>query len=374
MNKTQRIRVAHLIYSPAIGGSETCAIEICSNLDTTLFKPIVLFMFTHKGPLPDILKERGIQYFYLNHNRFSRIFGPLFLLYKIKKIKIDILHTHHVPLFMILMKVHKFLGVKGIILTEHASYSISKSKRLQSVAYKAAEIVNYFTVVSANLKHFFTSETGIHKDKIQIIRNGVDTEKFNPDSNHNELEKLIPSGFQGRVLISVGRLTEAKDYTNLFNALKLLKDKLDYFLVIIGDGEKKKDLSEWIKNNHLEDRVVLAGTKTNIEKYFNKADLFVLSSQREGLPMVILEAMASGVPVIATSVGGIPELIDHNHNGVLVPPQNSKALADEIYRVCMDESFRESIKANAIKTIDKDYSLKTITENYIKLYKEIIAG
>lgn len=368
-NIQKRLRVAHLIYSPAVGGSEMIAANICGQLNRSLFDPIVLFMYQGSGPMPEILKARNIPTYHINQTRIKRLIGPFFSVNALARLRIDILHVHHVPNWLHIWRPARIAKIPVLILTEHAKYSISRSNKLQEACRRAARLADCFTAVSEDLKNYFVKEIDIPAKSIMVIPNGIDTTRFTPGPRNEALLDLLPEGFGGKILISVGRLAEAKDQLTLLSAIEILKKQgRNIYLVLVGDGEMRKPLETEIVNKKLTDCVNLVGSRSDIDQLLPGADVFILSSKREGFPMSILEAMASGLPVIATKVGGIPEVIQDGKNGILVPSQDPASLANAICRVLDDSKYAKDLGQEARLTIEKNYSLKTITDAYTELY------
>jgi glycosyltransferase involved in cell wall biosynthesis len=368
----KRLRIAHLIYSPAVGGSEMIAADICARLDRSIFEPLVLFMYQAQGLMPEILSQRNIATYNLKQTRVKRLFGPLLLYKTLVGLRIDILHVHHVPLWHKIWRPTKLAKIP-VILTEHAKYSISRSNKLQEACRGAAKTVSCFTAVSKDLKDYFVKEINIPEESIRVIPNGVDIFRFAPGPRNGVLRDLLPDEFSGKVLISVGRLTEAKDQSTLLSTIEILKKQgRNIYLIMVGDGEMRASLEEEIAQKELIHCVHLAGSRSDVPELLRGADAFVLSSKREGLPMSILEAMAAGLPVIATKVGGIPEVVKDGENGVLVPPQDQNSLANAICRVLDDSKFAAKLGRGARISIEENYSIKNITEAYSELYLSVI--
>jgi len=176
---------------------------------------------------------------------------------------------------------------------------------------------------------------GVQKDKIEVIPNGVDTKKFKVISQLKSRTNLeLP--IDRKILLSVGCLVKHKGFQRLIGALDIIKKGWDKhkppFLVIVGDGPYRTKLELKIKQLRLENDTALVGVKPHADlyKWFNAADLFCLASSREGWPNVLLEALACGVPVVATRVDGIPEIIYSEEYGFLVDNQDKKQLAKAI--------------------------------------------
>ena len=222
-NIPRRLRVAHLIYSPAVGGSEMIAANICNQLDRSMFDPIVLFMYPGSGPIPEILKARNIPTYHINQTRIKRLLGPFLSIIALARLKIDILHVHHIPNWLHIWRAARLAKIPVVILTEHAKYSISRSNKLQEACRWAAGLADCFTAVSEDLKNYFLKEIGIPEKSIMVIPNGIDTTRFTPGPRNEALLDLLPEGFGEKILISVGRLTEAKDQFTLLSAIEILK-------------------------------------------------------------------------------------------------------------------------------------------------------
>ena len=172
------------------------------------------------------------------------------------------------------------------------------------------------------------------------------------------------------MILSVGRFNEQKDYPNLFKAIKILKDnsiieKVKFY--IAGDGELRSYLEKTIEDYGIKNNVVLLGKRSDIPELLNQADYFVLSSRHEGLPTVVIEAMACEKFVVATDCGGSAELL--NETGMLIPVEDSSALALAMEKVLgFDDNFIKNNGLEARGRVEKLFSLESITEEWLKIY------
>lgn len=371
---SNHIRVAHLIYSSSMGGSEMLASEISGRLDRRVFHPLCIFMYPGDGKMRQLLHSNSVDVFELQYSRLRRCFGPLFPYALLSRIKPTILHVHHVSLFANILPAARLARIPHIVLTEHANRSISRSPKLQEASLKAAELVGCFTAVSHNLKNYFVKEIGIQPSKIMVIHNGVDSSRYTPGTKSEALKCLLPPKHTGTTIISVGRIVDAKDQSSLITALKILKSRglTDFHLVLIGEGDLRSSLEAQIRNFGLTDNVSLAGSRTDVEQLLRGVDMFVLPSKREGFPVALLEAMASGLPVIATNVGGIPEAIKNMFNGVLVPSSTPQALADAIDWVIRHPDDARRMGTAARQTVIQEFSLDNIALKYSGIYLSLI--
>ncbi len=172
---------------------------------------------------------------------------------------------------------------------------------------------------------------------------------------------------------SIGRLTNQKGYAYLLDAVPLVLEQIpNAHFIIIGEGENRKILEQQARDLRVSEHVTFTGQQEQVMPLLRKMDIFVLPSLYEGFPTVLLESIASGVPVIATDIPGTNELIKHKENGWLVPPMNSQALAMAIIESFHHPEWREQFKRNALQTVDK-YRIEHVANEYLQLYKKLIA-
>lgn len=368
------IRVAHLIHSPQIGGSEMVAAQICSNLDRSLFDPIFLMLNPGFGQMPEIMEKRGIPYGNLRRTRRTRLLGPVLPAMLLRRLKIDILHVHHVAFFLQIHRAARLAGIPIVCLTEHDVLSATKTVKLAQGCVFAAKTAGFFSVVSQHIADHLVRKLDIPKSRLTVIPNGIDTNRFTPAGSPKILRELLPRGFNGKVILSVGRLAPEKDHANLLKALARLKNNgTDAFhLILVGDGEEKQRLQDRIGKDGLAGRVTLAGMRTDVDLLLPGANLFILSSKTEGLPMALLEAMACGLPVISTDVGGVSEVIDHGRTGLLVPSSDPAALAAQIGSILGNRQFATRLGLAARQIVEKNFSQNKMLDQYSTLYLNLI--
>lgn len=234
--------------------------------------------------------------------------------------------------------------------------------------------VDLFIFPSKNLARSLGKKLNLDKKKVKVIPHGIDIELVNKliKKRVSNKEKEI---FLNRYLkiVSIGRLSAQKDFFTLFKAFSLLiKKKLNVVLVVIGDGELKNELIKTAENLNIKEKVYFLGWKQNIFPYLKSSDIFVFSSFFEGFGMVILEAMASQVPVIATDTPyGPSEILDCGKYGGLVPIGNAKIMAMKIERLLKNKSLRNVYIQRSYNRV-KEFSLKKIIDSYEKILLEAI--
>ena len=208
------------------------------------------------------------------------------------------------------------------------------------------------------------------RKEILTIYNGIDIDKLGFYSKEEARKKILNTSYQIQNASLVGTIANfypAKGLKYLVEAARLLRKKNIKFIVI-GGGQKRKKLEVLIKKHDLENVFFLAGAIPEAYRYLKAFDAFVLPSLKEGFPWTILEAMAAEVPVIATKVGAIPEIIESNKNGLLVEPRNPKQIAEAIAKLLNDENLRKKLAENGRKVVIEKFNLEKMIQQYENLF------
>lgn len=207
---------------------------------------------------------------------------------------------------------------------------------------------------------------GVDSSKVKVLWNGVDEKTFSPTANKEKLEKYV---------LYTGVLRARKGLFDLIKCAILVRKTIpDIKFVICGTGPLLQQLTEQVRNVGLEEQVIFLG-RVDRKKFIQicqNATIQVVPSIYEGLPTVLLEAMACGLPVVATNIGGIRDIISSNVNGLLVPPGSPVKMAKMIEILWTDQSLRKKLGNNARETILKNYTWDKITNNFIHLYEDLL--
>ena len=267
----------------------------------------------------------------------------------------DIIHAHYaLPQGLLGVLLKKVRG-KPLVVTIHGSDMSLLTKNpltapiVRFVLHNADRVIT----VSDYLKNEVT-KLGVNSEKLSVIYGGtgsLSTKKENFD-------------FNGPIITFIGSLVRQKGVDVLLEAFN---DVLGAKLVIIGDGNDGSALKKLAKGL---DGVYFLGYREDLASVFEKTSVLVLPSRSEGFGLVLLEAMKAGVPVVATNVGGIREIVEDGHNGILVEPENPKQLADAITKVLEDEKLRENLIKNA-KDTTKKFSWRSMSSEIDKIYEEL---
>jgi glycosyltransferase involved in cell wall biosynthesis len=214
---------------------------------------------------------------------------------------------------------------------------------------------------------------GVPAARCRVIENAIDTEDYRRTMEAAVGRRSIGAPSRGLLIGAMGRLAPEKGFDLLIRAVhSLLREGRDVALWIAGEGPEGKALQSLIDGLGCGDRIRLCGYVEDTKTFFQALDLFVLSSLREGLPNVLLEAMALEVPVVATGIAGVPALVLDSHNGALVPPRSVEALAAALRRLCDAPDLRRGYAAAARRTIEESFSFRRRMEREAAVYKELL--
>jgi len=216
-------------------------------------------------------------------------------------------------------------------------------------------------------------QLGVPRDRMSVIHNAVDVGRFVKPQRvfREELEEMFPRR-PNRIVGAAGRLSPEKGFDVLIAAAEIVvRHNASIAFVVYGDGPLRDELEASVVEKGLKDRFFFAGFTSRLDKLIPCFDLLTLPSYTEGLPCVVLEALAAGVPVVATAVGGTPEVLIDGAAGYLTPPGDSAALADRIAAVLEDEQQRRSMGTFGRQFVRDKFSFAEQSERYLKLYESL---
>lgn len=264
-------------------------------------------------------------------------------------------------------------GVNGDIA------ALQNRVRFKKMVFKGIANADALIAVSRAIKDEFIN-ANFSESRIVFIPNGVDMNRFADDLLKKKSAQSVSaiytvprSAKDSKLrLLFVGRLSPHKGLSYLFDALCSLKGKMAFHLQLIGDGELRDELISKAKQAEISDSVEFLGSRTDIAQYYLGCDVFILPSVSEGLSNSLLEAMASGRAVIASNVSGTEDVIQNGISGIIVPPQDSAALAEAIMKIASAPELRKTLGDSAKKSVMKNYSIESVVEKYLALYERLL--
>lgn len=316
-------RILFVITSLDFGGAEAVVVQLATRFVELGWQACVVSMTPPKAYEEKLVKA-GVEVRSLGMKRGIPDPRALFRLARAyATYKPDVVHAHMVHAIILARAARLLAPVPALVSTAH---TVEESSFLHYLGYRATDWLSELTTsVSKDGLSRYRDLNAIHPGKSVYLPNAVDLDRFGrSEAARGRIRKELEAGDRF-VWLAVGRLTELKDYPNLLNALLLLPTKSRVW--IAGEGELRGDVEEMIQELGLTERVQLLGVRTDVNEVMSAADGFVLSSVVEGLPMALLEAASSGLPAVATAVGGVADIVVAG-SGHLVPPNNSVALAE----------------------------------------------
>ena len=365
-------RAMQMLYSFVNGGSERLGALIASDLASGGWPLDVGATDIPDGPVRSWLVSKGISTIGFDRN-LGRI-GRRWKLYRhLRSRRIEVLHVQHFSMLALCYWPARLARVRRIVVTEHNEEPLRIDDRLWRTSRYYGSRADLVTVIHEGLRRYLVDELGLPPDRVRTIPNGVDTTKFRPAPRDARIRAGLGAGPGDLLVGSVGRLHPFKDQRTLLHAAAQLRRNESAAarlrFVLVGDGQERENLERLCSELGIADMVHFAGDRQDIDRIMPQFDAFVLPSRTEGVPLVLLEAMACGVPCVATSVGGIPELLQDG-GGRTVPPGAPEAMASTLASLVRDTGMLRAIgsRGREIATARHD-----ITE-MLASYREALLG
>ena len=383
--KNGSYKVAVFATVTDFGGAERVVLSLLGHVSSRKFE-LVPIIFTRKGGESYVFLEKmkdipNIKPHFIFVNRLRlKYLNPFVNLIDsflfLKKGNFDLIHSHGyradlIGIFLsILLKIPLISTCHGFISTDN---NLNFYNFLDRFFLKYAKKI---LAVSEGIKRELV-QAGISESRIEVLKNAIsvfeDTVLWKKWRNEKRVHFNIPE--EKFVIGYVGRLSEEKGIHFLLHALFIVHQTgIPIFLLILGVGPLKNRLEDIVKNQGLRDKVVFTGFQHKVEKWLPAMDVFCLPSLTEGSPMALLEAMAFGVPVVASTVGGIPQIIENGKNGILVPSGDENEIAKALLNLYNDPLLRNKISLCGQKTLKDKYSIKNWANRVEMEYGYVLKG
>lgn len=354
-------KIVICVPSLAIGGAERFAVDLAVTINKEQHEVVVAITRTYvESFLKQTLEENNIRVVDLSAKDY-----PNMLKKQLRFLRVERPNVVHAQIGSILhmMLACKLCKVPMRLYTVHNEAALLYgTNKVKKEIYKLAFSFFHFKPIAIcpTVKQTLIDDMGIPADSITVVNNGVDTYRFTP-SNRLKDDSTIH-------VISVGTLYWIKNQLMTIEAVCAIHD-MGYRinLTLLGDGEDREKIEETIKNNHAENYIFTHGSKKNVEDYLKGSDIYVSASKTEGLPLSILEAMACGLPIVATNAGGTKDIVHNGENGFLVKVDDARELQDALLKIIDDKTLRMNF-SQASRRIAEIWSSENCTHGYEKLY------
>lgn len=368
------MKIVYITTSLDYGGAETQVVQLALRLKSRGWEVLIVSMLHPKAHV-EVMEKANIPVYSLGMARGVPGLGGLLRLIRILKIQQPhIVHSHMVHANLIARISRLFTKITVLISTAH---NITEGDRWREIAYRITDGLSELTTnVSQAAVGRYIQVGAVPRSKIRFVPNGVDTNCFMMDNKVRERMRGQLDLNNRFVWLAVGRLEAVKDYPNMLNAFaKINSHPLRPLLLIAGRGPLQRDIEELINKMSLNEYVRLLGIRSDVPFLMQAVDAYIMSSAWEGLPMVLLEAAAAGLTIVATDVGGNGEIVINNKSGFTVPPKNSEALSIAITKVMsMSCEDRQQFGLAGRKHVLECYDLDRVADQWVALYHELLSA
>ncbi|AUX24467.1 glycogen synthase [Sorangium cellulosum] len=369
--RRSRLVIAHVLSSFHVGGAEQVVVDLAGLQRAAGHEVHVVGIATNPdGPRADQLRERGVAVHMVPKRPGFDITLPGRLAAFFARHGVSIVHSHN-QLPLIYATAAGRLHRVPVCHTLHGAM-LDQGRRAW-LRHLTARLVDAHVAVSEKTADFMKKHNEVPLSKLHVILNGIDLTRFGPDSaarGRIRAELGIPEG--AWVAGAVGRLSQIKNHALLLRAAAgVLSD--DGRLLLVGDGPEAAPLRALAGELGIRDRVVFAGERHDVPELLAALDVFVLSSNSEGLPLSMVEAMATGLPVVSTAVGGIPDLVAEGETGLLVPAGAADALASQLAALKADPARAAAMGRRGRALALGRYSAEHMTASYMDIYDALLS-
>lgn len=374
---SQRPLVVHVIYRLAVGGLENGLVNLINRMSADRYRHAIVCIddFTN---FRDRIQRTDVEVYAL-HKKPGTDLGAYVRFWKLMRhLRPAVVHTRN--LGALEFQFFAWLaGVRHRIQGEHGrdtSDLDGTNQKYLLFRRFMGPLVSRFIALSQDLADWLEQHANVLPKRISQIYNGVDTIRFSPAKNRQSIpvENFVPE--DGIVIGTIGRMQPEKNQLVLVRAFIQLLDSVErgrdrLRLVIIGDGVLRKQALTLLQEAGAENLAWLPGTRDDAPKMMKAFDIFILPSLIEGISNTILEAMATGLPVVATAVGGNPELVDEGKTGITIPAGDVTAMGQAIQKYIEDKALRQDHGAAGRKRVEQMFSMESMVNSYLAVYDQV---
>ena len=356
-----------------VAGAEVLVAETIRRLGSRI-EPVV-FCVDSVGGLGEIMRGEGVEVLAFDRRPGLDLRLVWRLARAIRQRKLQVLHAHQYTPFFYGALAAKLAGVgTRIILTEHGRHfpDVVPRKRRLANRFFFDRLADRITAVCAFSAAGLSKNDGFRADRIEVIENGIDADRYEPSSDQAQLKQQLGFDPARRYIITIARFHPVKDHQTLLRAFADVCGRFaDVDLLLAGDGTLRRDLERLVAELGITNRVRFLGVRHDVPDLLKAADMFVLSSVSEAASITLLEAMASGKAVVVTNVGGNPEIVREGVEGLLTPRGDANAMAAAVNRLLSDHNLAALMSRRAAERVRAEYQLDRTIERYGRVYEEL---
>jgi glycosyltransferase involved in cell wall biosynthesis len=371
----RRASVCHLLHGLGVGGAEVLAARLARQLrDHYRFRFVCL---DELGPLGAELRAEGFAVEVLGRRPGLDWRCALRLAARLRRERVDLVHAHQYTPFFYALTARLLCRRPPVLFTEHGRHHPDYPRRKRMVANRLLlERRDRVVGVGQAVRQALIENEGIPARRVGVIYNGIDLSPFGQGVNgRQEVRHELKIGAQDLLIVQVARLDYLKDHATAVQALRhVVQRRPDACLVLVGEGPELEPTRALVRQQGLESRVRFLGLRKDVARLLPAADLFLLTSISEGIPLTLIEAMAAGLPVVSTRVGGVPEVTADGRTGLLAPPGDPASLAGHILRLADNPGLRHDMGRSGRARALALFSESKMHAQYDQTYREMLPG
>ena len=369
--------IAHILYRFDVGGLENGVVNLINRIPEDRYRHVIISL-TDATDFKKRINNPNVEIYCL-HKMPGQDPAYLWRLWKLlRKLKPSITHTRNLAALETVV-IALLAGVQRRVHSEHGwgmTDLHGTNRKYRFLRRTMSKLVHRYIGLSKHIEQYLHLDVGIPNSKLTQLYNGVDADRFAANLKQADKNELLPTGFLSNnsiVIGTVGRMEPVKDQLTLANAfIQLVKmntsQRENLRLIMIGDGELKQQAQQMLQQAGLDTQAWLPGSHNQVPKLMHAMDIFVLPSRNEGISNTILEAMASSLPVVATNVGGNPELVVENETGKLVPADDPVSMANALNDYVLNADRRSAHGAAGRRRVEEQFLLVHMVEKYLSVY------
>ncbi len=364
-------RILQIVPDLQCGGAEQLLVSLSISLARNGHLVSVASLFGRQGThLEDALIEAGIEVHFLGKRRGFDPRVTFRLEHVIRSMRPDVIHTHRYVLAYVLPLV--CIGsLPPVIHTIHSvcDHGPASVRWLNHIAFSLG------VIPVAICEEVQRSIRKCHKiQKMALVPNGIEVERFAAENSaRTQVRRELGIPESATVFVSVARLTPVKNHGFLLAGFaKARRSCENAVLLLAGNGECRAQVIQQIRDADLGESVHVLGQRSDVPRLLSASDIFVLTSHYEGNPLSVMEAMASGKPVVSTAVGGVPELVADGSNGLLVPVGDVNSLAAALVKLALSGAERQRMSLNALESARSRFDRRTMVSSYADIYRRVV--
>ena len=370
MNASASKSICFLITSLVYGGAQVQVMALIKSLQKRGWDVRIVSMMQPEAHTEE-LERLGIPWASLDMARGAADPRAIFKLRRIlKDWQPTIVHSHMIHANLLARVSRLFSKIPLVICTAH---SITEGGRIREIAYRLSDpLCDLTTNVSQAAVERYIAVGAVPKNKIQLMLNGIDAQRFVFDETFRQKQRNELGLKDEFCYLAVGRFNDEKDYPTMFAAYKKLLERQKARLLVVGHGDI--DMPKLVKDYGLESEVDILGLRKDVPELMSAADAYLMSSAWEGLPMVLLEAAASCLPIVATNVGGNAEVVQDGQSGYIVASKNADALAEAMLELqSLSPEARKKMGETGRAFVREHYDIERIVDKWESLYQRHLA-